>query len=195
MNQKLSNELLHPFIKLCSSVLFVGCLFYSCTKQIKINSTSQNLDSIKLEFDIQQEEVRLSSIRTKFESGKDALAYFSRHEIFATLKSTNISDKTVEVILPHFIVYENFEIKNIQGDDMIDLVDIYDYSVIVDPETYDSIYEKNELKSLESFIDTVSVTQNIKLHLCEPNTYLIRIKTDWSQNIVYSNWDTIVVTK
>ncbi len=163
--------------------------------QIKKESTKHPLnidvkkDLVKLDFEILTDKFSLDQFR-KIDDGKERLIAYSTSKILAVLKQTNRSNEKLEV--GDFIIYENFEITNLKKESKEELITFYDYSIVFDPETYESD-EDVELKPGEYFIDTLNLVDNFKFYHSNFDTFLIRIKKSYFEKELYSNWDTLIL--
>jgi len=176
-----------------SLIIFLSFEITSC--RIKKDSVkyykegNENKESVKLDFEILTDEISLDEIK-KISDFKEKLTAYSNFEILARLKYIN---KTIESIeLYNFITYENFEITNVKKENKNELIRFYDYTPIIDPETYE-LYGIRNIKPNEYFIDTINLMNNFEFLLSNPDTFLIRIKNQQFEKEIYSTWDTLIL--
>ena len=180
-------------IFLLSTILFLSFEMTSCQikkETIKSNQANdEKIEQVQLDFEILTEEISLEEIK-KIDDFRKKLTAYNNFEILATLKQTN---KTTEKItLDNFIVYENYEITNIKKERKDDLIHFYDYSIVFDPETYlTEVIEK--IMPNEYSIDTLNLVNDFKFYSSNPDTLLIRMKKQYFEKTIYSNWDTLII--
>jgi len=176
------------FIAFSTSLLLLG-LTACVLKKGSVDSSANEIKkkkSLRIEF-----EIILDEIVKKESLNEEDLRKYWKSVIPATLKQINKTDKVVELYNPTFIVYENFEIKNIIGEKKNDLIRQYDYTPVFDPETYES--ETVLLESNEYFLDTLNLVSNFNFYLGAKDTFLIRVKNYHLNEEIYSNWDTLII--
>jgi len=176
-------------------LLVIICFsFRASSCQLKkelIESNREDREKIKLDFTILTEEIDLAEIKAIEDDRKKEIAY-SDLEIIAILKQINNSVEYIEI--DNLIIPENLEILNIQKKRKEDLIIFYDYTPVLDPETFEIYGSQNTiLKSKEYFIDTINLVANFSFYLSNSDTFLIRIKKQYSKKEIYSNWDTLVI--
>ena len=176
-----------------SLIIFFSFEITSC--RIKKDSVkyykegNENKESVKLDFEILTDEISLDKIK-KIGDFKEKLIAYSNFKILAILKQVNKTSKSIE--LYNFITYENFEITNVKKENKNELISFYDYTPIFDPETYE-IYGTRDIMPNEYSIDTINLVNNFQFHLSNPDTFLIRIKNQYFEKEIYSNWDTLII--
>ena len=180
-------------IFILSIIIFLSFEMTSC--QIKKEALQSNradnekIEMVQLDFEILTDEISLEEIKKIEDYKKKLLAYYN-FEILATLKQTN---NTVEnITLSNFIVHENFEIVNLKKEPKDDLIRFYDYSIVFDPETYETDVVRNIMPN-EFSIDTINLVNDFKFYLSNPDTLLIRIKKQYFKKEMYSTWDTLII--
>jgi hypothetical protein len=176
-----------------SIIIFLSFEITSCKikkEAIKSNrEANEKIEMVKLDFEILTDEISLNEIK-EIDDFKKRLIAYSNFEILATLKQIN---KTIENIeLGNFITHDNFEIVNVKKERKDDLIIFYDYTPIFDPETY----EANEIRDImpnEYSIDTMNLVNDFRFYLSNPDTLLIRIKKQYFEKEIHSNWDTLII--
>ena len=180
-------------ILILSIIIFLFFKVTSCQiKKEAIKSNRENLEKIepvKLDFEILTDEISLDKIKEIDDFRKRLIAYMN-FEIVATLKQINKTNENIE--LDNFIIHENFEIINIKGESKDTLIRFYDYTLVFDPETYemDGI---RDIKPNEFSIDSINLVNDFRFYLSDPDTLLIRIKKQYFEKEIYSNWDTLIL--
>ena len=159
----------------------------SITKSNK--DSIENIGEIKLDFEILTDEISLDEIN-KIDKFKKKLIAYSNFEIVATLKQINKTSENIEI--DNFIVYENFEIIDVQKQSKDDLINVYHYTPIFNPETYE-INGIKMLKPDEFSIDSLNLVNDFRFYVSNPDTLLIRIKKQYFEKEIYSNWDTLII--
>ncbi len=177
-------------IFLLSTILFFLLEITSCQiKKEGLNTNTNKIEKVALVFEILKDEISFDSIKKIADSKTKMLAYWD-FEILATLKRLNKTTEKIE--LTHFIVFENFEITNLKKEPKEELIRHYDYSIVFDPENYESDMIR-KIMPTEYEIDTLNLSNDFRFYLSKPDTLLIRVKEFQLGKEVYSNWDTLVV--
>lgn len=181
-----------PIFKL-SIILFLLFEITSCQIKKEVLKSNQEdnekVDTVKLDFEILSDEISLGEIKKIDDFRKKLKAYYD-FEIIATLKQINKTTENIE--LDNFITYENFEITNLNQEKKDDLIRFYDYNPIFDPETYE-INGIIDTEPNEFSIDTLNLVNDFRFFLSNPDTLLIRIKKQYFEKEIYSNWDTLIL--
>ena len=162
---------------------FLTLLLSACFPNKAAINPNQNSEKVKLEFEILTDEILIDAL------DKDRVINYIKSEILATLKQTNQSNELVT--LDNFIIYENFEITDLNKQSKEDLIAHYDYSIVFDPETYED--DNPEIKPNDATIDTLNLVSNFRFYKSDADTLLIRIKKTYFEKEIYSNWDTLIV--
>jgi len=174
-------------ITILFSFVLTSCLIKRNAKKL----STDNIEKISLDFEIVSDEISFEAIN-EIDSFKNKLIAYSNFEIIATLKQINKTSRSVK--LDDFIVYENFEITNTKREKKDDLITEYHYSIIMDPETYETIgVEDIMLKPNEYSIDSINLVKDFRFYLSDPDTLLIRIKKVYFEKEIYSNCDTLII--
>lgn len=150
---------------------------------------NKKVETVKLDFEILSDEIFLGEIKKIDDFRKKLKAYYD-FEIIATLKQINKTTENIE--LDNFTTYDNFEITNLNQEKRDDLIRFYDYTPIFDPETYE-INGIRDTEPNEYFIDTLNLVNDFRFFLSNPDTLLIRIKKQYFEKEMYSNWDTLIL--
>lgn len=184
-----------PIFKL-SIIIFLLIAITSCQIKKEVIKSNQEgnkkVETVKIEFEILTDEINLGEIK-KINDFRKKLKAYSDFEILARLKQTNKTTENIE--LDNFIIYENFEITNIEKESKDDLIRFYDYTPILDPETYEP-FEINgirEIKPNEYTIDTINLVNDFRFYLSNSDTLLIRVKKQYFEKEIFSNWDTLIL--
>lgn len=183
---------MRSIIFIISLIIFFSFGITSC--HIKKEATKSHTNDIEkkewieLDFEILTDEISLNEIK-KIEDFKERLIAYLNLEILATLKQISKTDKNIK--FDHLIINENFEIINIKRESKSDLIRSYDYTPIFDPETYED--EIRDLKPNQYSIDSINLVNDFKFYSSAPDTFLIRIKKQYFEKEIYSNWDTLII--
>ena len=181
-----------PIFKL-AIILFLLFEIASCQikKEVLKSNPEDNekIETVKLDFEILTDEISLGDIKKIDDFRKKLKAYYD-FEIISTLKQINKTAENIE--LDNFITYENFEITNLNKERKDDLIRFYDYTLIIDPETYEISGIRNT-ESNEYVIDTINLVNDFRFYLSNSDTLLIRIKKQYFGKEIFSNWDTLIL--
>ncbi len=186
---------MRSLIFILSIMIFFSVEIISCKiKKEVLNSNEEDyekIESVKLDFEILTDEISLEEIN-RIDDFRAKVISYSNFEILATLKQINKTEDSIEV--DNFIIYENFDIVNIDKINRADLISFYDYSIVLDPETFEiyGITDK-KLKPNGHLIDSINLVKDFRFYLSKPDTFLIRIKKQYFGKEICSNWDTLVV--
>ncbi len=147
-----------------------------------LNDKIPDNPSVRLDFNILPKAV-------SFE-GMKVMEYINS-ELLTTVRHTNLTNYSLRLYHHNFIIFENYEIKNINGERKDNLLHGYDYSIVFDPD--DPYYASIMLEPKGFIMDTLNIIRDFRFDLAEPDTFLIRIKKYQDENFIYSNWDTLIV--
>ncbi len=158
----------------------------SCQVKKMFSNIPINKEALAIEFNVLEK--KHNKVR-----GLESLSYYD-YDMSATIKQINTSDTIIEITKPIFIVWENFEIKNMKGESVDSLIKDYDFTLIFNPETYELYNKPTKLKPKEFSIDTINLVHDFNFSILnEPDTFLIRIKNYFLEENIYSNWDTLII--
>lgn len=147
-----------------------------------LNDKMQDNQSVKLDFNILPKAVSFEGMK---------VMEYIKSELLATVKHSNITNESIELYDYSFIIFENYEIKNVNGEHKEDsLLRHYDYSITFDPDTYDS---PSIMLANEFIMDTVNLIRDFRFDLAAQDTFLIRVKKRYDEDFIYSNWDTLII--
>ena len=182
LSQKVSFQFLTKI--LLGNCVFLSLILISCrTVQPESYSKHENCltSLITIDFNIAPNKVE-NIIGMHYE---DYIHYY----LPATLIQINGTDSAVfKPVFP--VLYENFEIKNINGEDKNYLKAEYDYSLVFDAENYERDYLLLPNTSIQ---DTFDLSSQIRLRESESDTLLIRMFGKLEKKRIYTRWDTLIV--
>lgn len=182
-----------PIFKL-SIVIFLFLEIISCQIKKEVLKPHQEDDrkekTVKLDFEILINEISLDEIK-KIEDFRKKINVYLDLEIIATLKQINKTTENIE--FDRFVTYENFEITNTQKENKNILIGFYDYTPVFTPETSEEMYQIKYTKPDEYSIDSINLVDNFNFYLSNSDTLLIRVKKQYLEKEIFSNWDTLII--
>jgi len=148
-----------------------------------LNNRIEDNQSVKLDFNILPKEVSFRGMK---------VMEYIESELLATIKHANLTNDSLRLYYHNSITFENYEIKNVNGEHKEDsLLQHYDYSIIFDPDTYEP--PSITLEPNEFITDTLNLIRDFRFDLAKLDTFLIRVRKHHDEGFIYSNWDTLII--